>query len=456
MKHLFSNPIKCENDKMFRVFANVLRLRLFNVGARLPRGKDISFQSYYGGSVQDGLDQLTQGRLQKNNLFGVGYKNGNLTSIGCSCKGKVWSRERADLQHFQEWCKEIGKIISDESIDTNIVLQNTLRFEQMSAFKQNSHPISMDWNPEVYEHYTLLVQFADKLLSFDEIELTIDEDTSVGRDIVFSFRHEDHYSKYRMTIENSNAKYTKVDGEAIAFINGNMNISLEDFLKDSPMTIFYADDSISYGINYCKPKNKADEIPEELISTLDWENVDLSKESQHSAPYETDSIQYYMVQKIIADYDYLIDDDGSGEIADLVGINNSSNIIDITLFHLKFAREGRVSKSIENLYQVCGQAQKSVRWKYVGGYKLFNQILRRNEKKLDRGKSSSLLKGSLEDVLKLREEASNRKELRFHVVIVQPGMSKSTCTPAMKILLGGTVNVLHEMANIDCRVICSK
>lgn len=96
---------------MFRVFANILRLRLFNVGARLPRGKDISFQSYYGSSVQDGLDQLTQGRLQKNNLFGVGYKNGNLASIGCSCKGKVWSRERADLQHFQEWCKEIGKTI---------------------------------------------------------------------------------------------------------------------------------------------------------------------------------------------------------------------------------------------------------------------------------------------------------------------------------------------------------
>ena len=86
LKHLFSNPIKWQDDKMFRVFANVQRLRLFNVGARLPRGKDISFQSYYGSSVQDGLDQLTQGRLQKNNLFGVGYKNGNLTSIGCSCK----------------------------------------------------------------------------------------------------------------------------------------------------------------------------------------------------------------------------------------------------------------------------------------------------------------------------------------------------------------------------------
>ena len=101
-------------------------------------------------------------------------------------------------------------------------------------------------------------------------------------------------------------------------------------------------------------------------------------ESQHSAPYETDSIQYYMSQQIKSDYDYLIDDDGCGEVADLVAINNSERIIDVTLYHLKFARGGKVSNSIENLYQVCGQAQKSVRWKYVGGYKLFDHILKRN------------------------------------------------------------------------------
>ena len=75
---------------------------------------------------------------------------------------------------------------------------------------------------------------------------------------------------------------------------------------------------------------------------------------------------------------------------------------------------------------------------------------------MDKGKSGSLLKGSVDDMIKLREEASNRKELHFHIVIVQPGMSKTTCTPEMKILLGNTVNVLHEMANIDCSIICSK
>lgn len=456
LKHLFSNPIKCQDDKMFRVFANIRRLRLFNVGARLPRGKDISFQSYYGSSVQDGLDLLTQGRLQKNNLFGVGYKNGSLTSIGCSSKGKVWSRERADLQHFQKWCKEIGKIISDESIDSNIVLQNTLRFEQMTTFKGDSHPISLDWNPEIYEHYSQQVKFAGDMLLFDEIELIVEDETKVGEDIVFSFRHDDSYSKYRMTIENNKARYTKIFGETIKFYQGNIEISVEDFLEETPMTIFYADDSISYGINYCKPQSEANEISNDLITTLDWVDVDLSKESQHSAPYEKDSIQYYMSQMVIDNYDYLIDDDGSGEIADLVAINNSERCIDITLFHLKFARGGKVSQSIENLYQVCGQAQKSVRWKYVGGYKLFNHILNRNEQKIAKGNSGRLLKGSVDDIIKLREEASNKKELCFHVVIVQPGMSKSNCTHEMKLLLGNTVNVLHEMANIDCRVICSE
>lgn len=277
LKHLFSNPIKYQDDKMFRVFSNILRLRLFNVGARLPRGKDISFQSYYGSSVQDGIDQLSQGRLEKNNLFGVGYKNGQMTSIGCSSKGKVWSRERADLQQFQNWCKEVGKVISDETIDSNVVLKNTLVSEHMSAFPE-VYPISMDWNPEVYVHYTQMIQIADNLVSFDEIEISVEEDTKIGEDIVFSLKYDYNFCKYRMTIENNKAKYTKISGDNIIFYKGNMELSLEKFLEDTPMTVFYADDSVSYGVNYYHPQRKADEISDDLISTFEWENVDLSKD----------------------------------------------------------------------------------------------------------------------------------------------------------------------------------
>ena len=84
------------------------------------------------------------------------------------------------------------------------------------------------------------------------------------------------------------------------------------------------------------------------------------------------------------------------------------------------------------------------------------EIMYTFEKKEQQGKSSIILKGSIEEIIRLREEASNKKELHYHVVVVQPGMSKSNCTHEMKIILGNTVNVLHEMANIDCRIICSK
>lgn len=461
LKHIFSNPIKVQNDSLFRVFANVQRLRLFNVGARLPQGKDISFQSYYGSSVQDGIDLLSQGKLLKNNLFGVGYKKGKLTSIGCSSKGKVWSRERSDLQHYQNWCNEIGKIIFDESIDTNVVLQNMLSFEILKKWPK-AHPISMDWNPEMYEHYTQQVHFGESLLPFDEIEMTIEEDTSVGNNIIFSLKTDGYYCKYRIDIlsnqkdKNHQMRYSWISGDSIKFICGNTEVSLEDFFIDCPPTIFYADNSISYGIRFCKPKRNAEEIPDSMISTLTWEGVDLSKESQESAPYRTDSIQYYMVQTIIDKHDYLIDDDGSGEVADLVAIDNSEHQIDVTLYHLKYAKGGKVTRQIENLYQVCGQAQKSIRWKYVGGHKVFQHILKRDELKTSKGRSSSLLKGTVPEIIKLREEASNKKELRYHIVIVQPGMSKSKCSSEMRILLGNTVQVLHEMANIDCRVICSE
>ena len=461
LKHIFSSPIKVQNDSLFRVFANVQRLRLFNVGARLPQGKDISFQSYYGRSVQDGIDLLSQGKLLKNNLFGVGYKRGNPTSIGCSSNGKVWSRERCYLQHYQEWCNEIGKIIFDESIDTNVVLQNMLSFEMLKKWP-NAHPISMDWNPEMYEHYTQLVHFGESLLPFDDIEITIEDDTSVGNNIIFSLRTNDYYCKYRIDIlsddkdKNHKIQYSWIGGDKIKFVHGNTEVSLEDFFVDYPPTIFYADNSISYGIKFCKPKRKAEEIPDSMISTLTWNGVDLSKESQESAPYRKDSIQYYMVQTIIDKHDYLIDDDGCGEVADLVAIDNSEHQIDVTLYHLKYAKGGKVTGQIENLYQVCGQAQKSIRWKYIGGNKVFQHILKRNELKTSKGKSSSILKGDISEIIKLREEASNKKELRYHIVIVQPGMSKSNSSSEMKILLGNTVQVLHEMANIDCRVICSE
>ena len=115
-----------------------------------------------------------------------------------------------------------------------------------------------------------------------------------------------------------------------------------------------------------------------------------------------------------------------------------------------------MSENINNLYQVCGQAVKSIRWKYSQCHRIFDSILRRDERKISIGKPSSILKGTPRDVEMMKEQALNNRELRFHVVIVQPGMSKSNCSEEMLILLGNVQQYLMDVSSIDLKIVCSK
>lgn len=458
LENIFDGVKKIEDDRVYRVFANTNRLRLFNVGARLPQGKDISFQSFFGSSVQDGLDLLTQGKLQKNNIFGVGFKDGVKTSIGCSSKGKVWSRERANIMCFQKWCNEIGKIITDDSIDTNVVLENMLEFKTINVLP-NVMPITIDWNPDVYEHCTQMLQIDGHLVYFDDITFNVICDPALlGKEIRYTLCYEDISVHISFSYDDKEQKFKHhvISNNELVFVNGNIEQSIVHFTAALPFSIYYADNSVQYGDKLCRPKSEPDVISDEDISTIDWTGVDLGVESMGREPYKTNSIQYVFMNTIIDEHDVLLDDDGSGELADLVGINDSYKSIDITLYHLKFAIGKKVSNDINNLYQVCGQAQKCAHWKYVRGDRVLGNLLKRHKMKLDRGVSGSILKGSESDLIRYKEEVFNKKELRFHIVIVQPGMSKSKASDSIRLLLGVTQQYLHQVANIDCRVICSE
>ena len=111
---------------VFKIFNEIKRLSVYNFGGKKGIGKDITFQSFFGCGVQDGLKLLEQGTLIKNNIFGIGFKDGEKITLGCSVSGKVWSYLRGNLSELTEWCKNIGEIITYRSIDPNTVLKHTL------------------------------------------------------------------------------------------------------------------------------------------------------------------------------------------------------------------------------------------------------------------------------------------------------------------------------------------
>jgi len=461
MSAIFEEPVKIEGEQMFRVFANINRIRLNQFGAKPHQGKDVSFQSFVGQSVQDAIDDLTQGKFLKNNLFGIGYKLGRKSSIGCSLKGKVWSREHGNLLEFKDWCNEIGKSITDESINFNTILKNTLISELVELIPHESKVLTVDWNHQIYESGNLIIKYERDESYFDEYDLKIISNNE--NCILFSLTKECRSFEIEFSIKRGNGKpicsYVRKNSECnipLKFVINSNEMFVDEFFNKYSPTFFYADNTTLEGFYRVVPRNTPDCINDSLIYTKKWDGVDLKHESQKVEPYITDSIQYYMIQDIENKYNYIIDDDGSGEIADIIAINTNETEILVDLYHLKYANGGKVSNNIDNLYVVCGQAQKCIRWKYTSGDVFFKHILYRNQLRLKKNESSRIIKGCEKDIVKLREQACNKKEMKFRVFIVQPGMSKSNASMEMMQLLGCTVQYLKQVANIPLHVICSE
>jgi hypothetical protein len=218
---------------------------------------------------------------------------------------------------------------------------------------------------------------------------------------------------------------------------------------------WFADGSQLMQNQYVKLRKQADHIPLDQIISQQWVGVNLSRESQGIHPYLQNSIQYRFIEQIRNQYEIIYDDDGSGEIADIIGINDSASHIDIHLYHLKYARNGQVGNNIENFYQVCGQAQKSLNWKYRPGREFFEHLFKRKIKTRNGQQCSRLVKGTEDEMEYLLNAAKWTKELRFHINIVQPGLAKAGASADILQILGTTAHYLHTVGNVHLQVYTS-
>ncbi len=457
------NTTQISGMNVFRIFHNVNRLSLFNVGTRRGIGQDVTFQSYYGKGVQDGVRELEQGTLIKNNIFGVGYKEGEKVSLGCSVKGKIWSYQRGNLDELTKWCRNIGEIVADNTIDPNIVLQHTLAIEKLQQ-RPNVMPILIDWNPEMYDNtenrYSLNVNGSTYDLAFIELNL-LNPSVDINQSIKFTIDTEGESIQFEIEIgfnQATNEPYYKVNkltNQTCTIQYGNKNENLVNFLQDTTPTIWFADGSQLFGNLFVKLKIQPDVFSDELIITDNWTGVNISKESQDIAPYIQESIQYYFIEKIKDDFQIIYDDDGKGEIADIIGINDSDTVIDIHLYHLKYAKNGVVSNDIDNFYQVCGQAEKSLKWKHKDGREFFNHLFKRKTKTLGGNSCSRIVKGTEDDLENLLKQAKWTKAMRFHIYIVQPSLSKANPSNDILLLLGNVQHYLATVGNIELKVYSS-
>jgi hypothetical protein len=234
-----------------------------------------------------------------------------------------------------------------------------------------------------------------------------------------------------------------------------------EFFYDNPPMIWFHDGSALEGNDFIPLKTTHPPYDAARIDAWDWAGIDIRKESQGEEK-AADSIQARVIQTLMQrDYTMIIDDDGKGEAADvvtitLVGDAAAPTIIDIEFYHCKYSHGAAAGHRVADLYEVCGQAQKSIAWmsSHEKQTDLFTHLLRREARRQEAEGGSRYERGNGDLLLTIRE-MSRLCPVTLKIYIVQPGLSKAQASREQLELLSVTETYLMETYRLPFAVIAN-
>ncbi len=447
-----------KGDKIFRCYQGVNRLVLQNVGLNYAHSGPLRYVMYTGIDVKEGLTKAHRKNTFKSNFFGVGYENATKTSVGCSYKGRVWSRKITNIAHLTKWCSFMGKKVLDEAINVDKILDGVLK-PVLITERPQSIPLIIEWPTSflLEQESAINIIFGKDSIPLQEVSIDLISHSIKG-DLRFSVHCDNYESEFSLEIlnepEGRGYKYKQIGKLPISIRIGSSTKPLQEWFEEEPPIIRFIDGSyIENNIHITVNDQPSSPYEKKNIESWNWSGIDITKESQ-KIEKRKDSIQYYLIYELKKKhYSIIFDDDSSGEAADVITMKIVNETILVELFHCKYSLDAKPGARVDDLYAVCGQAQKSIHWK-ESIYKLISHMQKREAKRTSDGNPTRFEVGNPKELHSITK-MSQIYPVYLDIFIVQPGLSKSKVTEEQLQLLGATELYLKETYNIDLKVIGS-
>ena len=458
--------VSVRGQNVFRTFAAVNRLRLQNVGLTEQLGRNIRYTGRMGSDVEPAVSELHRGRAHKSVLVGTGYEGGQRVSIGASKKGRIWAHRRDHVDELVAWCKRIGDKLLNEEIDPDEVLRGTLEARTITE-RPTKMPIGVDWPEEMYRsvEHTWIITIGEQKCPLCEVDIglsSLDLDGPLRICLASESAQAELELQFFQDAQGPNYRFVpRGDTAAALSVSRQSDEPIDEFFYGNPPLIWFVDGSALEGNQYLEPRPNRPPYDGSKIQILEWSGVNLRKEAQGDAR-EADSIQAALIRHLKKQpYKIIFDDDGKGEAADVVtirinGDRGDPESIYVEFFHCKFSQGSTAGRRIKDLYEVCGQAQKSVSWMITAEKRtdLFTHLMRREALRKDAGRPTRFEVGDMELLHTIRER-SRLCRVALSIFVVQPGVSKAVATEDQLRLLGVTENYLHETYQLPFGVLAS-
>lgn len=452
------NVDQIRGPKIFRCLAGVNRLKLQNVGLLEQLGRLIRYTMRAGSDVEPALSEAQKQKAIKANLFGQGFEDGHRTSIGCSYKGRIWSYRTANLLTLTTWCRAVGGRLLDEQLDPEEVLRGTLVPELVSE-RPKKMPVAVEWPAIFYKEPEHLFSFQidGKEIYRHDADILLADPVEDGP-LRFSVSSESMTATFELRLFKSdgNRDYSivSVDGVPASIGYRGGSTGLREFFELRPPTFWFADGSSLTGNEFVALRTQPAPFPKERIRHWDWAGTKIRTESQ-GIERNPESIQQRVISELKKrKFSLIFDDDDHGEAADVVGIAEEDDHIEVEFWHCKFAMGDKPGARIKELYELCGQAQTSIRW-LEKPRDLFTHLLRREPRRYKGKEGTRYEVGTEKDLLRIREKA-DVQPVRLKVFIVQPGLSIADVSNEQLELLAVTENYLKETFAVPLDIVASE
>jgi superfamily II DNA or RNA helicase len=441
---------------VYRAMAGLQRLVPTNVGLLDVRNRNRRFQMLVGANVGEGFPEGEAQNKSQTNIFASGFEQGTRVTVGASLKGRVWSYQRAhSIKQWVDWCDHIGAKLTDPAINVDDVMGSFIRPEELAA-RPPLVALGIEWPIEIWLSISteVKVSLGGESWPLLEADLRITNFSRTGP-IAFDIETPSWKAGYTATIEDEQLAFRANDNEVIVERPRAGTTTLSDFLRrNGPLILLEEEAVIAPPAILLKPNADTPPFDPARMTVLDWSGVNLRKESQ-GVDRDSDAIQARAMDHLLSlhEWDTVIDDDGAGEVADLVALRVDGRDLHVMLVHCKYSSDDAPGARVDDLYDVCGQTQKSIRWKhYVDG--MFARLIRREQLRLKRDVTNAIVLGDRSDLYSLRDRAFELVPI-FTIAIAQPGLSKAGASQDQLRLLAATDVYVSQVAVADLQVWCS-
>lgn len=413
---------KIPKYQMNRVLGELKGFEIFNSGMqnRFTESGE-SYRISAGSDVSESIDPVTGKLYSAGHVFCKANTDESEITIGYSSGSKMWSSSYLPIPEYVKWCDYNGKKITNSKmiVKTNTNYDYLPIPTQLTKYPDNI--FMCDYSASTYTSSPVL--YSPENSSLKEILIDIRPKIKLinSSNITLEFNFHDVCENIVCDIKG---KYYSTNPQ-IMIIDGRDKNFLADYLNDYPLTFKTTDDVLIQGIEYLQGNSDSITFSSDNIFVVDWAKYGTNIKIEVNDPkYHPTGISIQTTIENILREDksnkYIIYDHSSNEMADFITVKESESNLEVTLFHVKKMSAENYNKSVDDIYEVAGQAVKSIIW--LKSKPVFiNKIMDRR-----RSGHCKFLVGEFDDFKNVMKQ---NKQLIGKIVIVQPSISKSLSMP---------------------------